>query len=285
MEQLNLTLQDQATVSMQLYPVEQTDAPVLLFFPAMGVRAEFYSPFAASLNQEGITLITADLRGLGTSSVRPSSSVDFGYKEMLGDFEVIVQKTKEQFPTAPLYIGGHSLGGQLACLHASKHPEDIEGLVLIAACSIYYKGWRGGERLKTRLGITLFPKLSKWFGYFPGDKVGFGGKASKTMLLDWSHVGKTSRYEVIGDDFDYETAMSNTVIPIFAAAIEGDWMAPEMAIKNLYQKFHTAAPVHPFTLKYKEVGKQLNHFNWVKNGGLLAQELTAWLAKSQGIKS
>ena len=277
MEERSITLLDKETVSIQLYSVKD-NAPVLLFFPAMGVRAEFYKPFAATLNQAGITCVTADLRGLGTSSVRPSSKVDFGYKEMIEDVSVIVQQVKEIFPNQSLYIGGHSLGGQIVSLYVGKNPKAVSGLVLIAACSIFYKGWQGSEQLKTRMGITFFPLLSKLFGYFPGDKVGFGGKGAKTMLLDWSHVGKTSKYEIINDPFDYETAMATTAIPIFSAVIEGDWMAPQLAIQNLYRKFNSDSSVTEFALTKAAVGKSLNHFNWVKNGERLTEEISDWLA-------
>lgn len=277
MTERSITLLDKETVVMQLYPAKD-HAPVLLFFPAMGVRAEFYKPFAVALNQSGITCVIADLRGLGTSSVRPSSKVDFGYKEMIEDITLIIQQVKEAFPNQSLYIGGHSLGGQLASLYVGKNPTAVSGLVLIAACSIYYKGWQGSGRLKTLMGITFFPLLSRLFGYFPGDKVGFGGKGAKTMLLDWSHVGKTSRYEVIGDTFDYEGAMSSTTIPIFAAVIEGDWMAPQLAIQNLYRKFHADSTIKEFILKKEVVGKSLNHFNWVKHGERLTEEISDWLA-------
>ena len=43
---------------------------------------------------------------------------------------------REQFPEIKSwYIGGHSLGGSMAASYVSKHTEDFEGLVLLAAYS------------------------------------------------------------------------------------------------------------------------------------------------------
>lgn len=43
---------------------------------------------------------------------------------------------REQFPEIKSwYIGGHSLGGSMAASYVSKHAEDFEGLVLLAAYS------------------------------------------------------------------------------------------------------------------------------------------------------
>ena len=57
--------------------------PVVLCFPAMGVAASYYKPLAEEMRDQGLIGITADLRGLGHSSVRPTRGVDFGYEDML----------------------------------------------------------------------------------------------------------------------------------------------------------------------------------------------------------
>jgi len=254
-------------------------APVIIFFPAMGVRAEFYQPLGKEMSAAGIHFVSADLRGLGTSSVRPSKQKDFGYKEMIEDVETIVQHVKNQYPNQKLYLMGHSLGGQLASLYLGKHPKAADGLILVAACSIYYKGWQGGQKWKILMGIRLFPILSQLFGYFPGDKVGFGGIGAKTVMLDWGHVGKTGKYTIANDAFNYEKGMQDTKLFIFAASIEKDWMAPKLAIQNLYKKFHPETPVRDYELSKEATGVSLNHFNWVKNSALLVTAIEKWLTQ------
>ncbi len=64
-------------------PQGESFLPVITCFPAMGVSAEYYRSFAHSLAKEGVIVITADLRGIGSSSVRTSKQNNFGYFEMI----------------------------------------------------------------------------------------------------------------------------------------------------------------------------------------------------------
>ncbi len=280
MEQLTVSFPDKETVELSILTTSNDTAndPVVVVLPAMGVRAKFYQPLAEVFAENGINCVVSDLRGLGTSSVKPSSKADFGYKEMISDLEVVVARVKEKFPEQAIFLLGHSLGGQVASLYLSKYSNAVDGLLLVASCSVYYKGWSGGQKWKTLMGIRVFPLLSRLFGYFPGDKVGFGGKGAKTAILDWSHLGRTGRFKIIGDDFDYEVSLKKTKIPILATAIEEDWMAPEAAIKNLYQKFHPNNSTTTYKLTKEIVGKPLNHFNWVKNSVSLVARIKEWIA-------
>ena len=277
---MTLSLSYKETVALSILTTNNNPAkaPVVVVLPAMGVRAKFYQPLANVFAESGINCVISDLRGLGTSSVKPSSKVDFGYKEMISDLEVVVARVKEKFSEQAIFLLGHSLGGQVASLYLSKHTNAVDGLLLVASCSVYYKGWSGGQKWKTLLGIRLFPLLSRLFGYFPGDKVGFGGKGAKTAILDWSYLGRTGQFKIIGDDFDYEANLKKTSIPVLATTIEKDWMAPEAAIKNLYQKFHPDNPTTTYKLTKEIVGKPLNHFNWVKNSVSLVTRIKEWIA-------
>ncbi len=67
-------------------------------------------------------------------------------------------------------------------------------------------------------------------------------------------------------------------IPILAAIIERDWMAPNAAIRNLYQKFHPENPTTTYELAKEMVGKPLNYFNWVKNNVPLVARIKEWIA-------
>ena len=280
MEQLTVSLKDGETVELSIIKATSKvpNSPVILILPAMGVRAKFYQPLATAFIENGINCVISDLRGLGTSSVRPSSKIDFGYKEMITDLEEVVAIVKAKFVNQPIFILGHSLGGQVASLHLSKHPSTVDGLILVAACSVYYKGWADFQKWKTLMGVRLFAGLSRLFGYFPGDKVGFGGKGAKTVILDWSHLGVTGEFKLTGDTFDYETALKKINIPVFAAAIEGDTLAPKAAMRNLYQKFHPQNPTTTYELTKEMIGKPLNHFNWVKNNVPLVARIKEWMA-------
>ena len=89
--------------------------------------------------------------------------------------------------------------------------------------------------------------IARGLGYFPGDQLGFGGKAARTQIRDWSHQGATGKYRPQGANFDYEAALKQLDIPVLAISIDGDQFAPWEAIAHLFGKFHPKASVHPFT--------------------------------------
>src|SRR5262245_30704178 len=93
---IETTLTDGSTTKFTVF---QNDAPskdVVILFPAMGVMASYYEPFAKALVEKNVIAITADLRGLGNSSVHPSPKSDYGFHEMLElDYKGIIKKAKE----------------------------------------------------------------------------------------------------------------------------------------------------------------------------------------------
>lgn len=267
-----------ADAAMMLYahhPSEQS--PVFVCLPAMGVSSKQYAHLAHLLANEfnGIA-ITTDWRGLGTSSVRAKRGIDFGYKELLEDINHQLDIIQSKYPERPVYLIGHSLGGQLACLYSAWGKVKVSGIILVAACSIYYKGWTGMEGYKI-LAFTQFARLlSKVLGYFPGKKVGFGGTESQTVIEDWSYTCRTGRYELKNMDFNFEQALAKVKIPVLAVHIANDQLSPPLAIENLCAKL-TSAAVTKITIGNSPNTRKLNHFNWVKHPETLLTEIKRWL--------
>lgn len=276
-EQIDIKLNDKASVKITLFEPENSRSnPVILLTPAMGVQAKYYLPFCEKLTDSGFVCVTADLRGLGLSSERPSSKNDWGYWEMIEDLKVITDAIKSKFPNRKIYHLGHSLGGQISLLAAAKYPNSSDGFIFVAANSIYYKSWSGIQKWNVFLGYCFFPLISKLVGYFPGDKIGFGGKAAKTQLIDWGRAGRRGRFEITGDDFDYEAGMKKLIKPVLAVYIENDWMSPKKAMAHLYGKLDGKSEVTNFTLTEASTGRKLNHFKWVKNSERIVEEIKSW---------
>ncbi len=278
----------------QVYPLELADgsrtaitifrdnlgdaAPLLLFFPAMGVEASYYQPFAEALALRGWIVISADLRGLGHSSVRPRRGVDYGYEEMIElDYRAVFAEAEHRFPGHPLYVMGHSLGGQLASLFLSRYRIKTAGLVLIAACSVHYSGWEWSDRWRLAFGLLVFPPVARLWGYHPGHRLGFGGRAGRQQILDWCRQGRTGQYRLLKSGFDYEKALGEWRGPVLAIPLEGDSFAPPRAMKNLYQKLHPDSPTQVKVLtKEKAKNPRLNHFNWARQPEAAIDLIEEW---------
>jgi len=112
---------DGATSELTVYSPSKepnSDSPLIMMHCALGVQASYYQPFAEDLTKLGYILAVAESRGVGKSSVRPSRKVDWGHYDMISkDIPTHLSRVRELFPTQPLYLLGHSLGGHLQLLY------------------------------------------------------------------------------------------------------------------------------------------------------------------------
>ena len=110
-----------------------------------------------------------------SSSVRASRRHDHGYRELVEiDAPALIETLTERFPDSPVWIGGHSLGGQLSTLMAARQPDRVHGLLPIASGSVALSCYP--PRLQR--GIRMLGLVSRisgaMVGHFPGQRIGFG---------------------------------------------------------------------------------------------------------------
>lgn len=274
---IRIRYRDGTSNQFSYFPGENPEAPVVLCLPALGVRASYYQPLGAELTQQGFHSYTLDWRGLGHSNVRPSRTLDFGYKELIADLTEALELIRQSHPKIPIYLLGHSLGGQIGSLYSAKNPGKLAGIVLITSCTVYYQGWEGQGAWKVRLAGQLFYPLSKLIGHFPGNLLGFGGKEARSVMRDWCQNALSGKYIISKSNFDYEAALKKTTHPVLAISLEGDWMASKQAVINLYKKFHDEAPItHLHESESSSAVANLNHFNWVKQPSYFVSKIKSW---------
>ncbi len=261
---------------IQVYqPFFIRNAAIIVIMPALGVKASFYEPLALALKDSGYIVVTTDLRGTGKSSINPKKR-NFGYHEMISfDWSVIVEKVNKHFPNNKIYLLGHSLGGQLNTLYTSQHQQLISGLILVASCSVHYKGWKFPLNLGVLAGTQLARVLVKLFGYFPGKKVGFAGTEAKNVILDWAYNARTGRYKLLNSQIRFEDDFQNIKLPVLAVSFEADKLAPQKAVKILTSKMKNALVEH---VHYQQI--DLDHFNWVKENNYVVKTINNWFKET-----
>ena len=279
MQIIDILNEDGSTSKITHFPSSSNDSKsVVIIFPAMGVRGSYYEILGQQISEAGFDAVITDLRGIGNSSIRPSKKVDFGYHEMLElDYKSILEKVKATFPNKKIIALGHSLGGQLASLFSAKNSNSFDGLILIACCSVYYKGW-GSKQFPTLFMTQFFHFVSVLLGFFPGKKMGFGGTEAKTVMSDWSNQSRTGKYILKNDDFNFETAMGKVTIPILAISFQADTFAPRKAVEHLIDKFGPKANKEYIYLENDDSrNDNFGHFNWTKKPNKIVTLIAEWI--------
>ncbi|WP_367390345.1 alpha/beta fold hydrolase [Lewinella sp. LCG006] len=274
---------DGSTNQASIFPAPEEATAIIICLPALGVRASYYHDFAQALSEQAFHVVTIDWRGHGHSNLRAGRSIDFGYEELVNDLQELLDYVENWFSVMPVYVVGHSLGGQIASLCAARYPGLIQGLVLIASCSVYYKGWEGLGAWRVWLAAKLFHPISKIVGYFPGRSIGFGDREARKVMHDWCYNGLYGKYRLAGSLFDYEAALQKMETPSLAISIAGDELAPIKATENLVKKFANTTPQMPLNgrihlvLWQDENGQGYNHFNWAKQPQEIIHQITSWI--------
>ncbi|KRD80100.1 alpha/beta hydrolase [Lysobacter sp. Root983] len=247
----------------------------LLWLPALGVAAKHYLPYAQALAERGVAVFVHEWRGNGGSSLRADRAHDWGYRELLlHDLPRSETAVATQLPDLPRILGGHSLGGQLACCRLGLLARDAAAerptrLWLVASGAPYWRAFPPRSRWWLPFAYRFLSWLADRRGALPGRKVGFGGDEARGLIRDWSRSALSGRYAAAGVDIDLEAAMAQVEVDTHALVLDSDWLAPESSLRFLLSKLpRTQARVE--TLDGRTLGTRADHFAWMKQPGAIA---------------
>ena len=267
-----------------LYPaitVTPATAPLVVFLPALGTLSRFYGRFAQAMAAAGIAVCTPDWRGMGSSSIRASRHHPFGYRELIElDAQATLMALAEHCPTSPLWLGGHSLGGQVAALVAATHREQVHGFLAIASGTVYAPCYSVRLRAGIRALSTLIACSRPLIGHFPGRRVGFGGRESHGVMHDWLHTARHGTYAPHGSSVDYESLLRRFDRPALALNFSGDSWAPAAIGRMLLDKMPLSRSELWHWTSADSGGQILDHFSWARQPELVAPRVAAWLQQN-----
>lgn len=240
----------------------------LLWLPALGVAARHYLPFAEALAARGVAVFLHEWRGNGSSNLRAGRKVDWGYRQiLLDDLPASEAAAAAALPGVARAIGGHSLGGQLACvrlglmaLHGRAMPE---ALWLVASGSPYWRTWPMPRKLGLSWMYRFLPWLAQVNGTLPGRRIGFGGSEARGLIRDWARTGLSGRYAAHGVGEDLEAGMARVEIQARSVRLDDDWLVPRASQDYLLSKLPRAR-AESTDMDARELGARADHFAWMK---------------------
>lgn len=267
-------------------PPQPPPGAVIVCTPAIGVAARYYESFALELARLGFCVVTAELRGIGSSSVRARRGVDFGYRELIAyDLPAVIAAARGLHPATPLLLLGHSIGAHISAMFAAAHPGAVRGLIYIAAGTSFFRNWPFPLNIGM-LGVALVVRsVSAALGYFPGRFFGVFGREARRLMREWSILTTRGRFNVTGSEHDFEQTLPKVALPILALSFEGDHFAPVTAVRHLLSKTPRAAIIQMHLQPADLKAPSLDHFRWTKYPVPLTAIIARWIAETPGVLS
>ena len=247
---------------------------------AMGVRQDYYAPFAQWLAAQGWKVTSFDYRGMG-DSLPPGGLKGFqaDLYDWARDYEAVIDHAKAALPMQPLYLLGHSLGAQLPGLLRNAH--HVSGLLSVAAGSGY---WRENapqlKRIVPYFWFILVPLATRLCGYFPGKRLRKVGDLPAGVILQWRKWCLHPRYSVGVEGEAARQSYANVQFPVLALSITHDELMTLRGIHSLMDLYENA-PRQVLSIAPADLSvRRLGHFGAFRpeHQALLWPRLAQWLA-------
>jgi predicted alpha/beta hydrolase len=239
MQRVTLTATDGITIAARVYEPEGFVEGNVVIGGAMGVRQDFYAPFAQWLAGEGWRVTTFDYRGSGDSAPPRLRGFRADLFDWTRDYEAAIDHAAAAMPGAPLYLLGHSLGAQLPGLLANQHK--VSGLLSVAAGSGYWR--ENAPQLKRTVlyfWFVLVPLATRLFGYFPGRRLRKVGNLPAGVMLQWRRWCLNPRYSVGAEGEPARRAYASARFPVLALSIADDELMTLQGTHSLLALYENA---------------------------------------------
>ncbi len=283
MQRIEITAHDGHTLSGYRFDPAGKPKACTVIAPAMAVPQFFYALFAEHLASQGYAVWTFDYRGTGESLAAHQRSMR-GAKGDLTDWfardhDAVVKLAGDTHPGTPVFVVGHSFGGQSAPLLPSR--TRVAGLINIAVGS-------GSQRhLKPRIRRSaplmwhvLAPILCPLFGYFPGERLGVVGNVPTGAMFQWRRWCLTPDYILTGEPGARE-AYASAEFPVLGLTFADDELLLEPGSRMLHDAY-LKRPADYRVIAPAEVGlTRIGHFGFFKpqSETALWPIVTNWIEK------
>jgi predicted alpha/beta hydrolase len=262
---------DGHTLTAYCYAPEQAAHADVVIGPAMAVPQSFYADFAAYLARQGYRVWTFDYRGMGESRSGAPRACKADISDWIEkDFDALIRHAGALPDALPLYVLGHSIGGQVAPLLPSR--ARIAGLVNIAVGSGAARHNQPGVRRRAPLlWHVLTPVLCALFGYFPGARLGIIGDVPRRAMFQWRSWCLTPDYLLTGHPAA-RAAYASASYPVLGLTFSDDELLLESGSRMLHEAYHVADVDYRVLSPQQFNLKRIGHFGFFK----ASHEATLW---------
>lgn len=239
--QLTITCDDDFGLEATCFEAAGTPRAIAVVAPGLGVPRRYYGRFAEFMAIQGVATLLFDYRGVAESRPQPGQEALIDMARWgRQDIDAAIRSAAALYPGTPIFLIGHSCGGQLFGLAPSC--EQLAGAILISATlphtSRYPRPDRYALALLWRVVIPLFKRGA---GQTPTSVPGMSGAiAPKAVFRQWASWCRSRDYLFdarFGLDTTHYAAMT---APVLSISISDDELAPQEAIQPLLDRFSSA---------------------------------------------
>jgi len=186
---------------------------VVCLVHGMGEHKGRQAAIIGPLCESGFVVIHYDQRGHGRSGGRRGHALQLS--DLTRDLEAVTEEAARRYPSLPLFVYGHSMGGNIAINYALRHQPKLAGVVLTSPwlrLAFQPPAWK--VRLGRAIG-RLWPTFSQSTGLNSGALYRQGHPSPAPTVDELSHGRITaSMFTSIVDGGEW------------AIAHAGEWNAP-----------------------------------------------------------
>lgn len=240
-EQLLVICDDEFPLAATSFaPVEAPQA-VVVIAPALGVPRRVYFAFCEYLASKGVVAVVFDYRGSG-DSVPPAGmedSVNFATWGRI-DIDAMIRAAASLHPGVPIYLVGHSCGGQLVGL--ARASETLRGVVLVAATLPHISRYPWPRKFSLWvLWYLKIPLFARGPGHEIAQRAGLAQLGAPVRVLrQWAQWARKRDY-LFHAKFRLETSRyAKLPLPVLVLGFSDDHQATAPAIDALVQRFESA---------------------------------------------
>jgi alpha-beta hydrolase superfamily lysophospholipase len=119
---------DQTKLFGRVWHADGEPKAVLALVHGMGEHCGRYRHVAEFFTRNGISVISFDQRGHGRSEGQRGHA--HSYRILLESIDELVDRAKTQFKNKPVFLYGHSMGGNLVLNYMLRKPFSVKGVVV-----------------------------------------------------------------------------------------------------------------------------------------------------------
>jgi len=271
---------DEFALAATVFEPKSDPRYVTVISAAMATPRRLYEVYARYLSDVGHFVVTYDYRGIGDS--RPESLK--GFRAQMRDWAEydmpgVIAWARAQYDSCPLFLIGHSFGGQAAGLLEST--SNVRAMVTVSSQSGYWGLHPGVEKYRVwffaHIGFWL---LSSIYGYLPWSRFVRGEDLPKQAALEWARWSRSPDY-LCGDlTLESRRNFPRFTAPILAYSFSDDIWGSKRSVDAM-MSYYTAAPLERRHVTPEDLGvDKIGHIGFFRpTASALWREVGEWLAE------